>query len=51
MDKQYRRIVPLKQALPTADADTSKQPLLHQFINGLSSSLSTQLRAAGQIDD
>ena len=41
----------LKQALPTADADTSKQLLLHQFINGLSSSLSTQLRVASQIDD
>ena len=33
----------LQQALPTADASTSKQLVLHQFINGLPSSLSTQL--------
>ena len=41
----------LDQALPTADASTSKQLLLHQFINGLPSSLSTQLRAGGHIND
>ena len=41
----------LEQILPTADTSTSKQLLLHQFINGLSSSLSTQLRATGQIND
>ena len=41
----------LEQALPTADASTSKQLLLHQFINGLPNSLSTQLRAAGHIND
>ena len=41
----------LEQALPTAYASTSKQLLLHQFINGLPNSLSTQLRAAGHIND
>lgn len=41
----------LEQVLPTADASTSKQVLLHQFINGLLSSLSAQLRATGQIND
>ena len=41
----------LEQALPTADASTSKQLLLHQFINGLPNSLSTQLRAACHIND
>lgn len=41
----------LEQVLPKADTGTSKQLLLHQFINGLPSSLSTQLRAADQIDD
>ena len=41
----------LEQALPTADAGTSKQLLLHQFINGLPGSISTQLRTGGQIDD
>lgn len=33
----------LEQVLPTADYSMSKQLLLHQFINGLPSSLSTQL--------
>jgi len=41
----------LEQALPTADAGTSKLLLLHQFINGLPGSISTQLRTGGQIDD
>ena len=41
----------LEQALLTADAATSKQLLLHQFLNGLPSSLSTQLRAGGQVED
>ena len=41
----------LEQALPTADTSTNKQLLLHQFINGLPSSLSTQLQATGQIND
>ena len=33
----------LEQVLPTAEASMNKQLLLHQFINGLLSSLSTQL--------
>jgi len=33
----------LEQALQAADASTSKQLLLHQFISGLLSSLSKQL--------
>ena len=41
----------LEQVLPTADAGTSKLLLLHQFINGLPGSISTQLRTCGQIDD
>ena len=41
----------IEQALMTTDASTSKQLPLHQFINGLPSSLSTQLQAAGQIYD
>ena len=41
----------LEQALPTADAGTSKHLLLHQFINGLPGSISTQLCTGGQIDD
>lgn len=41
----------LEQALPSADADTSKELLLHQFINGLPSSLSKQLRARSEIND
>ena len=34
-----------------ADISFSKQLLLHQFINGLPGSLSTQLLAAGHIND
>ena len=41
----------LEQALPSADASTSKELLLHQFISGLPSSLSKLLRTGSQIDD
>ena len=41
----------LEQALPGADGNTSKQLLLHQFINGLPTRISKQLRAAGEIAD
>ena len=41
----------LEQALLSADASTSKELLLHQFISGLPSSWSKQLRAGGQIND
>jgi len=41
----------LEQALPWADGNTSKQFLLHQFINGLPTRISKQLRAAGEIAD
>lgn len=41
----------LGQALLTANASTSKQLLLHQFISGLPSSLSTQLQVGSQIND
>ena len=37
----------LEQVLPKADTGTSKQLLLHQFINGLPGSISTQLHASG----
>ena len=46
---EFKRL--LEQALQTADAGTSKQLLLHQFINGLPSSISTQQRTGGQIDN
>ena len=41
----------LGQVIPNANADSSKQLLLHQFISGLPSSIIKQLRAAGQIND
>ena len=41
----------LEQALPTADAGIRKQLLLHKLINGLPSSISTQVCTGGQIDD
>ena len=41
----------LEQALPAADGNTSKQLLLHQFINGLPARLSKQLRAAGKVTE
>ena len=41
----------LEQALQSADASTSKELSLHQFISGLPSSLSKQLRTGSQIDD
>ena len=41
----------LGQAIPNANADTSKQLLLHQFISGLPGSINKQLRAVGQIND
>ena len=41
----------IDQAMPTADADTRKQLLIHQFLTGLPTEISKRLRAAGDIDD
>ena len=41
----------LDQAMPEADTATRKQLLIHQFLTGLPTHVSRQLRAAGEIDD
>ena len=41
----------LDQAMPEADAATRNQLLIHQFLTGLPTHVSRQLRAAGEIDD
>ena len=46
---QLRRI--LTQAMPTVDGATREQLLLHQFVTGLPSHVSKQLRAVGEIND
>ena len=46
---QLKRL--LNQAMPTVDAGTKGQLLLHQFVTGLPSRVSKQLRAVGEIND
>ena len=41
----------LEQAMPDLDAQTRKQLLLHQFLTGLPTVVSRQLRATGEIHD
>ena len=41
----------IDQAMPTADATTRQQLLIHQFLAGLPTEVSKRLRAAGEIDD
>ena len=41
----------IDQAMPTADAGTRKQLLIHQFLTGLPTEISKRLRAAREIDD
>lgn len=41
----------LTQAMPESDAATRQQLLRHQFLSGLPSPVSKQLRAAGTVDD
>ena len=41
----------IDQAMPTADAATRSQLLIHQFLTGLPTETSKQLRAIGEIDD
>ena len=41
----------IDQAMPKADADTRNQLLIHQFLNGLTTEISKQLHAIGEIDD
>jgi len=41
----------LTQAMPESDAATRQQLLRHQFLSGLPSTVSKQLRAAGTVDD
>ena len=41
----------MDQAMLDADAQTRKQPLIHQFLTGIPVEVSKQLRAAGEIED
>ena len=41
----------LTQAMPESDAATRQQLLHHQFLSGLPSPVSKQVRAAGTVDD
>ena len=41
----------INQAMPTADAATRQQLLIHQFLSGLPTEVSKQLQAAGEIND
>ena len=41
----------IDQAMPTADAATRQQLLIHQFLSGLPTEVSKRLRAAGEVDD
>ena len=41
----------LSQALPKADSPTRNQLLSHQFLSGLPTQVSKQLRAAGEVDN
>ena len=41
----------LRRAMPDADAGTCDQLLLHQFVGGLPTHISKQLRATGEISD
>ena len=41
----------IDQAMPTADAATRSQLLIHQFLTGLPTEISKRLRAVGEIDD
>ena len=41
----------LRQAMPDTDAGTRDQLLLHQFVSGLPSHISKQLRATGEVND
>ena len=46
---QLKRL--LHQAMPTVNAGTQMQLLLHQFVTGLPSRVSKQLRAVGEINN
>ena len=37
--------------MPTANEDTWKQLILHQFVSGLLANISKQLRATGEVND
>ena len=41
----------IDQAMPTADAATRQQLLIHQFLTGMPTEVSKRLRASGEIDD